>query len=108
VWPFCYQFADVLRPQPRPSVPNIDAPGRTVSAIVESRNLDLKIVATLQERFAEAITTEQELRNIVGPANRWLIADVRTLSPRRRLSWWVQSIRRAWLICHQREIARDS
>jgi hypothetical protein len=42
----------------------MDAPGRTVSAIVESTNLDLKIVATLQERFAEVITTEQELRNI--------------------------------------------
>ncbi len=76
MWPFCYQFADVLRPQPRPSVPNIDAPGRTVSAIVESRNLDLKIVATLQERFGEAITTEQELRNIVGPANRWFTSKI--------------------------------
>jgi len=49
----------------------MDAPDRTVSAIVESRNLDLKIVATLQERFGEVITTEQELRNVVGPANRW-------------------------------------
>ncbi len=76
MWPFCYQFADVLRPQPRRSVPNIDAPGRTVSAIVESRNLDLKIVATLQERFGEAITTEQELRNIVGPANRWFTSKI--------------------------------
>jgi predicted pyridoxine 5'-phosphate oxidase superfamily flavin-nucleotide-binding protein len=54
----------------------MDAPGRTVSAIVESTNLDLKIVATLQERFAEVITTEQELRNIVGPANRWFTSKI--------------------------------
>ena len=76
MWPFCKQFADVLRPQPRPSVPKMDAPDRTVSAIVESRNLDLKIVATLQERFGEVITTEQELRNVVGPANRWFTSKI--------------------------------
>ena len=38
--------------------------------------MDLKIVATLQERFGEAITTEQELRNIVGPANSWFTSKI--------------------------------
>jgi PPOX class probable FMN-dependent enzyme len=38
--------------------------------------VDLKEAASADQRFGEVITTEQELRKIVGPANRWFTSKI--------------------------------
>jgi hypothetical protein len=101
--------------QPR-VIPNIAVCGRNVDASWRARNRDSKTAAALDQRFDGVITTETDLRKIVGPANRCSparfsidsIADVGTSSPRRHSLWWAQPIRSAWWICRRRAIARDS
>ena len=38
--------------------------------------MDSKIATPLDQRFGEVITTEQDLRKIVGPANRWFTSKI--------------------------------
>ncbi len=40
--------------------------------------MDAKTAVTRDARFDEVITTEQDLRNIVGPANRWFTSKILT------------------------------
>jgi PPOX class probable FMN-dependent enzyme len=39
-------------------------------------NVDVEEVVTADQRFDEVITTESELRKIVGPANRWFTSKI--------------------------------
>ena len=76
MWRFCNQFADVLRPQPRTSVQNMDEPSGNSSCHRGTRNLDSRTAAEFAQRFGEVITTESDLRKIVGPANRWFTSKI--------------------------------
>jgi hypothetical protein len=38
--------------------------------------VDARTAATADKRFRDVVTTEQELRKIVGPANRWLTSKI--------------------------------
>src|ERR1700751_2943609 len=46
-------------------------------------NLDSKNATPLDQRFGEVIRTESELRNIVGPANRWFTSKILSRLDRR-------------------------
>jgi hypothetical protein len=102
--------------QLRIGVPIMDGAGGNNGCHGGGRSFDSKMVAPLTQRFGEAISTEEDLRKIVGYPNRWFTSTIlnkldrrcRDLSRRRRSLWWVQRIRPAWLTCRQREIARDS
>jgi PPOX class probable FMN-dependent enzyme len=39
-------------------------------------NLDANAIPTLQHRFDDVVTTEKELREIVGPSNKWFTSKV--------------------------------
>ena len=38
--------------------------------------MDSKIATPLDQRFEEVVTTEQDLRRVVGPANRWFTSKI--------------------------------
>ena len=61
--------------QPR-VIPNIAVCGGNVDASWRARNLDSKTAAALDQRFDGVITTETDLREIVGPANRWFTSKI--------------------------------
>jgi PPOX class probable FMN-dependent enzyme len=44
--------------------------------IPEGRHLDTKAASLLDQRFGDVITTESDLRKIVGPANRWFTSKI--------------------------------
>jgi PPOX class probable FMN-dependent enzyme len=46
-------------------------------------NLDSKNATPLDQRFGEVIRTESDLRNIVGPANRWFTSKILSRLDRR-------------------------
>jgi uncharacterized protein len=46
-------------------------------------NVDAKTAVTADSRFDEVITTESDLRKIVGPANRWFTSKILTRLDRR-------------------------
>ncbi len=51
-------------------------PAGSVPAIVEGRNLNSRSAVPLDQRYDEVITTESELRKVVGPANRWFTSKI--------------------------------
>jgi uncharacterized protein len=57
-------------------VPNVLVGGEIVHASWRTRNLDSKTAAALDQRFDGVITTETDLRKIVGPANRWFTSKI--------------------------------
>jgi uncharacterized protein len=57
--------------------------GGTGLPSVEGRNLDSERTASLHQRFAEVITTEQELRSVVGRPNKWFTSKVLSRLDRR-------------------------
>jgi hypothetical protein len=61
--------------QPR-VIPNTAVCGGNVDASWRARNLDSKTAAALDQRFDGVITTETDLREIVGPANRWFTSKI--------------------------------
>jgi uncharacterized protein len=70
------QLLAALPPQLRTGSPNMDTLDRSGSCHPGGRNLDSRMAAPLYQRFGEVITTESELRNIVGPANRWFTSKI--------------------------------
>jgi uncharacterized protein len=59
-------------------VPNVLVRGGIVHASWRARNLDSKTAAALDQRFDGVITTETDLRKIVGPASRWFTSKILT------------------------------
>jgi hypothetical protein len=75
VWPFD-QFVSFLSPQPRIGVPIMDGADGNNGCHCGGGSLDSKMVAPLTQRFGEVISTEEDLRKIVGPPNRWFTSAI--------------------------------
>ncbi len=54
----------------------MDEPSGNSSCHRGTRNLDSRTAAEFAQRFGEVITTESDLRKIVGPANRWFTSKI--------------------------------